>query len=300
MAKKPPLTEQKLKWAQNRNTVLRGTHLAYNASQQKKYQSVLQRPIRLMSSEVKEALTTLFNSRPAKKNIKVQKEASVMDESITTKAKVLMNALTAKFQKMFNDLATPTATAMIEGAKKSSESALNRSLKQLSGGLSLKTGVVPEGMEDISRSLIQSNVSLIKTIPKDYFNDVTGAVFRSITTGEGIAELLPQISKYDGISLRKAKMISHDQTRKAYNFINKSRMQSVGTKQFEWVHSGGGQKPRPSHLKISGHIFSFENLKTEQAALGVPEADRGIPGEPINCGCTMLPVITFGDEDDES
>jgi uncharacterized protein with gpF-like domain len=92
---------------------------------------------------------------------------------------------------------------------------------------------------------------------------------------------------------RRARNIALDQTRKAYNSIGKLKMQRLGVKQFQWIHSGGGQFPRESHVKISGQIFSFENVEKEQAALGVPEADRGIPGYPVNCRCVMKPVIVF-------
>jgi SPP1 gp7 family putative phage head morphogenesis protein len=207
-----------------------------------------------------------------------------------------MNALTSKFQQIFNTKAPLLAASMVKGASDVSKSNLHGSLKQLSGGLSLKTSVVPKGMEDVSKALIAENVSLIKSIPQQYFKDVTGAVMRSITIGRGLADLLPEIKKYQGQTQRRAKNLSLDQTRKAYNSINKQRMQSIGVKQFEWVHSGGGQKPRASHLKISGHIFNFENLEAQQAALGVPDKDQGIPGYPINCRCTMTPVINFGDE----
>lgn len=150
-------------------------------------------------------------------------------------------------------------------------------------------------MEDVAKALIAENVSLIKSIPQQYFKDITGSVMRSITTGNGLADLLPAIKKYNRISERRVKNLSLDQTRKAYNAVNKQRMQSVGVKQFEWVHSGGGQKPRVSHMKISGMIFNFENLESEQSKLGVPKGDQGIPGYPINCRCTIVPVIKFED-----
>jgi uncharacterized protein with gpF-like domain len=51
-------------------------------------------------------------------------------------------------------------------------------------------------------------------------------------------------------------------------------------------------------LKIDGHVFDFDKLESQQAALGVPPEDQGIPGYPINCRCTMLPVVRFEGEND--
>lgn len=297
MPKQIPLAPKKRKWVKNRNVTLRGTRLAYNASQQRRYQKALLEPIRKMQAETKSAVLKLANSHTAGKFRKQQKEAAAMDESITTAAKKLMKSLMSKFDDLFSFVSLPIATTMVEGASKTSESVLKSSLKTLNGGLALNTGVVPEGLEDISKALINENVNLIKSIPGQYLDDVSGAVFRSITSGEGLADLVPQIAKYDGITLRRARMIAHDQTRKAYNFINKSRMQKVGVKQFEWVHSGGGRHPRPSHIAMSGNIYSFDDLPQINKDNPKEPPVYGIPGQAINCGCTMTPVVNFDDED---
>lgn len=296
MAKKPPLTKQKAKWVGNRNVTIRGHDLRYNASQQEKYLRALNQLVDQMTDEVNRQVTRLFKSQHADEFFEGQQEASAMDVSIASQARILMNALTDKFLQLFAYKSKPLAERMVKGAAAISKTNLHTSLKQLSGGVSLKTGVVPEGMQDVAKASVSENVSLIRSIPEQYFKDVTGSVMRSIITGNGLADLVPDLKKYSGQTTRRVKNLALDQTRKAYNSINKQRMQAIGVKQFEWIHSGGGQKPRESHLKISGHVFDFDNLEKQQAELGVPPEDQGIPGHPINCRCTMLPVIKFGDE----
>lgn len=291
--KKLPLIERKFRWARNRNVALRGKKLTYNASQQDKYNQALRKLVLKMTNETKREIIKLFKSKTATNYFKKQREASAMDASIASQARILMNALLDKFVQLFAFKSRPLAESMFIGQAESSERTLHASLKQLSGGLSLKTGIVPKGMKEDAKAIVAENVSLIKSIPEQYFKNVTGSVMRSITTGRGMADLLPEIKKYEGQTERRAKNLALDQTRKAYNQINKQRMQSVGVKQFEWIHSHGGQKPRESHLKIDGKIFTFENLEAEQTALGVPPDDRGLPGHPINCRCTMVPVIKF-------
>lgn len=315
MTKLIPLTKRKTKWAQSRsNVALRGTRLQYNASQQVKYTTALNKLVMQMTEEVKKQVTRLFNGEIADDFFEQQEQIAAMDDrirhkdikgsrkdknnvtmdaSISSQARVLMNALTRKFTQLFNSKSKPLAESMVLGAASASKSNLHTSLKELSGGLSLKTGVVPEGMQDVATASVAENVSLIKSIPQQYFKDITGSVMRSITTGQGLADLVPDLNKYAGQTSRRVKNLALDQTRKAYNSINKQRMQSIGVKQFEWIHSGGSQKPRESHMKISGHIFSFETLYQEQEALGVPKEDQGIPGQAINCKCTMLPVVKF-------
>ena len=297
MANKPPLTASKERWVKNRDVTLRGDRLNYNAALQEKYEAQLRKLVSQMTKETLSEITKLFKQPIAKTYFKEQKEAGTIaqDASLSSQARILMNSLTDKFSQLFGKKSKDFAENMLNGQIKVSKTTLFTSLKKLSGGLSLKTGVVPKGMEDVSKAIIEENVSLIKSIPEQYLKDVTGSVMRSITTGRGIADLVPQIQKYAGVVDRRTRNIALDQTRKAYNAINKQRMQAIGVKQFEWIHSGGGQHPRESHLKMDGKIFNFATLYKEQEALNVPKADQGIPGEAINCRCTMVPVINFED-----
>lgn len=297
MANKPPLTASKERWVKNRDVTLRGDRLNYNAALQEKYEAQLRKLVSQMTKETLSEITKLFKQPISKTYFKEQKEAGTIaqDASLSSQARILMNSLTDKFSQLFGKKSKDFAENMLNGQIKVSKTTLFTSLKKLSGGLSLKTGVVPKGMEDVSKAIIEENVSLIKSIPEQYLKDVTGSVMRSITTGRGIADLVPEIQKYAGVVDRRTRNIALDQTRKAYNSINKQRMQAIGVKQFEWIHSGGGQHPRESHLKMSGKIFNFATLYKEQEALNVPKADQGIPGEAINCRCTMVPVINFED-----
>ena len=242
-----------------------------------------------MTKEVKEEVIKLF------KRVLVAPKGTT-DESIGSQARILMNKLTEKFETLFNLHSKTLADFMIERTEKSSEVNLKSSLKQLSGGLSINTSIVSPQISNVVSASIAENVSLIKSIPQSYFKDITGAVMRSITSGQGMHDLLPQIEKYEGLTKRRAELLALDQTRKAYTSINTAKLEKLGVKKFEWLHSRGGREPRESHLDMDRKIFSFDNYLAEQAAMGVPEKDRGLPGYPVNCRCTMGPVIDFDDD----
>ena len=291
MLKKIKIAPKKSQWVGKRTIALKGTRLNYNASLQLRYQRKLRALTRLMTTEVKNSIIKLFKTRDSDKFFEQQKKAT-MDESITSRAKKLMKVLTKKFDQLFNKESSDLATAMLTGTLKTSETNLRTSLKQLSGGLTLNTGVVPAGMEEIAQAIINENVSLIKSVPQKYLDEVTGAVMRSITSGNGLQDLEPRLKELSGQTDRRVKLLALDQTRKAYNAINKQRMQSVGVKKFEWVHSGGGQHPRKSHMALDGRIFSFDDLPLK----GEEGFTNGqYPGQAINCACTMVPVIEFED-----
>jgi SPP1 gp7 family putative phage head morphogenesis protein len=134
-------------------------------------------------------------------------------------------------------------------------------------------------------------VSLIKSIPEEYFAKVAGAVARSISSGNGLQDLTAFFAEQDGVEARRAKNIAIDQTHKAYNGLNAERMKRQGVGKYEWVHSGGGLHPRPLHQSYHGRIFSFDKPPVIDERTGA----RGIPGQAINCRCTMVPVIEFED-----
>lgn len=293
MRKRPPLSERKRKWAEARGDVtLNGTKLSYNVSQQMRYVRALRALVRKMTDETNREVRKLFEGKVSEKYFEKQKEVAALDESLSNKAKKLMSSLMLKFDGLFGRTAKILAETMVDGAKKASASSLHSSLEQLSGGLSLKTSVVPAGMEEVAQASVYENVQLIKSIPTEYLDDVFGSVMRSITTGNGLADLIPALRKYDGITDRRAKNIALDQTRKAYNSINKQRLMAVGIKKFRWSHSAGGQTPRQDHIDMNGKIFSFDDLPIIDRKTG----ERGIPGQAINCRCTMTPVYEFDSE----
>jgi len=281
------LTKKKKRWAQNREVVLRGQPLNVNASIQQKYAAELRKLVLQMTRETQQAVKDLFRRLPM--------PDSAMDESLASQARILMNALTSKFTELFSYQSSKLAKRMVERSQRYSTTTVHRSLKQLTGGLSLNTGIVTPELAEVSKAIIAENVSLIKSIPEEYLNDVTGAVMRSIS-GAGMFDLQPEIQKYSGATERRAKLIALDQTRKTYSLISKVKMESLGVTHFIWLHTGGSQSPRESHVEIDGHIFSFENLIAEQRALGVPERDLGYVGVPVNCRCRAIAVFDFSSD----
>ena len=125
-----------------------------------------------------------------------------------------------------------------------------------------------------------------------YLGEVQGQVMRSITSGQGLKDLIPYLNtKYDQ-NIRHARNVAFDQTRKAYSNINAGRMQANGIKSYEWIHSGGGQHPRKLHQQMNGRVYRLD----DPPVIDERTQERGIPGRAINCRCTMRPIVSFGDD----
>ncbi len=278
------LTNKKKAWVrQFRPTAsLRGTTLNYNAGIQTRYDAKLQRLVNYMAAETENKIKALYKKSYAKKYF-------AQDASISSQARILMNELFDRFTKIFDERAKPMAESMVKESTKASASVLNSSLRELSGGLSIKTKFMTGPLKDIAKAVVSENVSLIKSIPQQYLTQIEGAVMRSITTGQGLKDLIPYLEKQKGVTKRRAKNIALDQTRKAYNGINRSRMETIGIREFEWLHSGGGQHPREEHIEMSGNIYSLDDPPVIDSKTG----ERGFPGDAINCKCTMRPIVSF-------
>ena len=279
------LTLRKQKWAATvKPKYLRGKVLNPNISDAVRYKNKLDKLILRMTKEVEIELKKLFRQD-------FSKAYFAQDASLSSQARILTNALLEKFNDMFASIAKPIAESMVDNADKASASSLHGSLKDLSGGLSIKTSSLSPEIIDVFNATTTENVNLIKSISSQYLDGVQQAVMRSITTGTGLQDLVPYLQKSKEISLKRAHRIALDQTRKAFNNVNKSRMQKLGIKEFEWLHSGGSNEPRKHHIELSGQIFSFDNLPFSE-----DNKRRIYPGSEINCRCRALPVIKFDEE----
>lgn len=290
MATRPPLlTKKRTTWADQRaGHTFKGTTLNYNAAVQDRYVQQLQSLVKQMTSQTMrdfKKLAKSFGDEPG----------TAMDADPASQARILANKLRVKFEALFTRKAKALADRMVRQSAEASKSSLHMSLKEMSGGLSLKTDIFTGNLRTVLAATVAENVSLIKSIPSQYLKDVSGTVFRAIQTGEGLADIVPKLAESEGITMRRARNIALDQTRKAYNSINRERMQSVGVKKFEWIHSGGGQHPRQDHVEMDGNIYSFDDLPVIDQRTG----ERGIPGQAVNCKCTLRPVVEFGEDETE-
>lgn len=292
---KSKLSEKRKQWIGTRTTNLLGTTLNYNVAAQIRYTKALVDLYRGVAAKVEKEVVKLFRTHTAKKFLKKQKIIAARDDTIASQAKILTNAINEKFQKLFDDLSRPLAENMVADATKSSAVNLGSSLKVLSGGLTLNTKSISSGLKEIIKSVTNENASLIVSTGGKYLDQVQQLVMRSITTSNGLDYLVPRMKQIAFKTERHARLVALDQTRKAYNQINKQRMMDLGHKKFKWLHSGGGLEPRPSHIAMSGNIYSFDDLPQINKDNPKESPEYGIPGQAINCKCVMQPIIELED-----
>lgn len=131
-------------------------------------------------------------------------------------------------------------------------------------------------MRDAYHAVINEQVGLIKSIPRQYLLEVQGMVMRSVQAGRDLSHISQELAKRYGITKRRAALISRDQNNKATSVISRVRQQELGITEAVWRHSHAGKEPRPSHLKADGERYEI--------AKGMYLDGEWVwPGEKINC-----------------
>lgn len=283
--KRPPLSNKRKDWAEARGgAVFRGKPLTHPSLPERRFQVRLDRMVEEMTKAAQREVERYFRDQWTGDSVGMDAP------SFTSGVSRLLRRLAERFTVMFTERAGGLAEALSKGVSDATAGQLGASLKEVSGGVTLKTDVVSGAVGEVMKAGVKENVSLIKSIPEEYFQKIEGDVMRSIQTGRGMADLVPAIEKHGHSTRKRAELIARDQTSKATTAINRARMQGLGIRKFEWLHSSGGKEPRPLHKNVlNGQIFDLDNPPIIDDRTG----ERGLPGQLINCRCRMVPVISF-------
>jgi SPP1 gp7 family putative phage head morphogenesis protein len=279
--KKIKLTKKKAQWYKDRNKkVVNGKPLHPNIQIEDKMSKQLEKIVNAMTKDVAKSLESLFKQD----NINM-----TFDADISSAARILINKLNNKWAKIFKDKSTTISDTMVNSNERFASSTVFSSLKELSGGLSIKTSDISTNTKMVMKASTQESANLIKSIATKYLNDIAGQTYRSITSGQGLKDLIPYLEKQKGVTNRRAKNIALDQTRKTYSNVTNSKMQDAGIKKFKWIHSASSAEPRKEHMAHNGKIYSFDDLPLYN---GIPD----YPSWQPYCRCIAVPVLEFEED----
>jgi hypothetical protein len=257
---------------------LRGSVLSPNAAIEQEYTAVILTLVRKMCDDTKKALQAVF---AGEKPIIEPAAMDAADTGTSTQARIALNALMDKYDPLFNRWAKKSTKRMMDRTVKNSGITLGMSLRQMSAAVQLDASkITPELLEIINASTTEA-VSLIKLIPAKYLTNVQGAVSRSITSGNGMADLVPFLDKQYQGNVRHARNVAADQVRKAYSNTTATRMSGIGVKTYEWIHTGGPKEPRALHIALNGTVCSLDEPPYIGEMYGQPV--YGKPGDLPNC-----------------
>lgn len=263
-----------------------GGALHPNAAIQQEYVQAVLTLVRRMADDVKRQMRAVFDGQAL--------DGAAMDESVSSQARIALNGLMDRYETLFSRVAKRATKRMLDRTLKNSAVTLNLSLREASKGLVVKTDFMTDRLQDVVKASTEEAVGLIKLIPTKYLTEVQGQVMRSITSGQGLKDLVPYLNaKYDG-NVRHARNVAMDQTRKAYQAVNTERLKKIGVRQFQWVHVGGSTNPRERHLELNGEIFEYD--KPPEIGEMYGKKVYGLPAQLPFCRCVARPILNFGED----
>lgn len=219
---------------------------------------------------------------------KVNPPEMAQDSSPAVELRNVVNRMRRYWEKRFDELALPEARKFVSATRSHVDRAFSASLQKAKlreAGFTVKFKMT-KNVNDIVQASLAEQVSLIKSIPEQFFTQVQSMVSTSVQTGRDMHSLAKDLEKQLGVTKRRAANIARDQNSKATATITRARQTEVGITHAQWLHSAGGRTPRPTHVA--------NNMKTYLISEGWldPAVGKRIwPGTEINCRCVAISVI---------
>jgi uncharacterized protein with gpF-like domain len=208
------------------------------------------------------------------------------DEAIPAiQLRIALNKLVRQWNRRFDEAAKELAAYFAATNRKRSDAALMAILKK--GGWTVDFKIT-SAMRDVMRAAIEENVSLIRSIPRQYLTQVAGDVYRSVQAGRDLAQLSHSLQKNYGVTKRRAAFIARDQSNKMTSVFTRVRQEELGIREAIWQHSLGGKVPRRTHLANNGNRYTISRGWFDPD----PKVRKFIhPSELPNCRCQSRSII---------
>lgn len=209
--------------------------------------------------------------------------------TVSGQAEIRIDALKALYRNRFAALADIWAKRMITDVLAQSSAQLNLGLKDIAERTAIRSSMATPRMRALVEASTQSCAALITRIPEKYLGEVQTQVMSAITTGSGLGQLVPYLTKRYKGDARHAQLTALDQVRKASENVNAARLQSLGVEEYVWIHTGGERYPRKLHMSYSGKTFRYDDPPVIDERTGI----KGKPGDAIGCRCKQRAVLNF-------
>jgi len=147
-------------------------------------------------------------------------------------------------------------------------------------GVDLSNVIRNEDLTDVLIASTRENVSLIRSIPEQYFKQIESIIWTETTQGSTARSMIKQIKKVGGVTTKRARLIARDQTAKINSALTQQRSQNLGIEEYVW-RTAGDKRVRPTHVTKNGKVFRWDS----------PPKDTGHPGHDIQCRCVAQSII---------
>lgn len=164
-------------------------------------------------------------------------------------------------------------------AKRTSSFGRAELARQFKAGLGIDIMTLEPWLPQKIAGFTAENVSLIKSIPTEFFKQVESEVIRGVRSGRRHERLAETIQERFAVSENRAKLIARDQVNKFNGELNRARQADLGITHFVW-RTVGDNRVREQHEHLNGKKFTHQH-----------GANGLFPGQDIQCRCTAEPDI---------
>ena len=190
-----------------------------------------------------------------------------------------------RWLKKWDMLAAWLAKNFIGQVSRKATSSLEQAYKEAGFTVNFKPS---RNLNTVTEALISWNVGLIKSIPRQYLEDVRGIVTNGVSMGRDLHYITEALDKRYNITRRRAAMIARDQSDKATKAILRTRDEQMGVTEGIWVHLPGAHSSRPAHKAMNGMKFKLSE--------GLYDDTKGVkrkvlPAELPNCRCSYRRIV---------
>lgn len=133
-------------------------------------------------------------------------------------------------------------------------------------------------LAEIRESIIQENVSYIRSIPEEHHTDIEGVINRGLRRGTSLNDMAHEISRVGHTSISRGRFIARDQLGSVYGDLTRERHQNAGLEKFRWI-TAADERVRDSHEPLHNKVFSWRDGATNE------RGETIWPGTDYNCRC---------------
>lgn len=197
-----------------------------------------------------------------------------------------INVLLASLEK-YAEALTPWAKAMgarmVADVNRRDLRAWRQTSREMGLQLQVEINTAPTGFA--LKSLLDEQVELITSIPREAGQRVHELTTEAVTTGRRASEIAKEIQRTTQVTENRAKLIARTEVARTASGLTMSRAVSVGTEGYIWRTSKDSDV-RESHKEMEGKFIRWDEVPT------LSDGTKTHAGMIYNCRCWMEPVIT--------
>lgn len=199
--------------------------------------------------------------------------------------------LRKRWEDHFGDMARKLALDLVDAAYQANKAAWQGQVRREGFDIPMQLTAAQRTIMDVK---VVDNVSLIKSIPAQYFEKIEGSVSRGFLAGRDLEAIASDLRATGETTTKRAALIARDQSNKLTAQMNSARQRELSIRYAYWKHSTVDKDPRPNHRRASVEKWIYDTQ------VGIDFGDSFgfvLPGVAINCRCGGRSIIPAIDED---